>query len=354
MSKRNEDNRYWLSSLIAIILFSVVYFYPLPYYIYKPGTAVELAPIINVENGYTEQGTFMLTTVRREGASIIGYGLAKWDDYKDIIPKDTILAHYKDENEFYERQIQVMQSSQESAILVAFELANLPVNVFNQGIMVVQTVDDMPAREYFEFGDIITKIDGLDLSTSEELVTYVQGKEMGDSVEITFLRKEKESTVTILLSPFPLTEEEEAQNTAPRAGIGISTVTDRRIEVDPPVHINTSRIGGPSAGFMFALEIYNQLIEKDITKGYRIAGTGTINTDGIVGRIGGIHQKIVAADNAKADIFFAPHEKGAADSNYQIAVKAAQDIDTAMKVIPIDTIQDALDYLESLPQKKEK
>jgi PDZ domain-containing protein len=354
MSKRYGDNRYWVSSLIAIILFSVIYFFPLPYYIYKPGTAVELAPIITVENGYPEQGTFMLTTVRREGASIIGYGLAKWDDYKDIVSKETILAHYKDEQEFYDRQIQVMQSSQESAILVAYELANLPVNVSNHGIMVVQTVDDMPARKYFEFGDIITRIDGLDLSTSEELVSYVQDKEMGESVEITFLRKAIESTVTIQLAPFPLSEDEKAQDSAPRAGIGISTITDRKIEVDPPVHINTNRIGGPSAGFMFALEIYNQLTEKDITKGYRIAGTGTINTDGIVGRIGGVHQKIVAADNAKADIFFAPHEKGAADSNYEIAVKTAQDIDTAMKVVPIDTIQDALDYLENLPQKKGK
>lgn len=352
MSKRNGD-RFWLSSLIAIIIFSVIYFYPLPYYVYKPGTAVELAPIISVENGHPEQGTFMLTTVRREGASIIRYGMATWNDYQDIISKETILAHYEDEEEYYEQQILVMKSSQELAILVAYQLANLPVVIKNQGVMVVQTVDEMPAKEYFEFGDVITKIDGRRMSTSEELITYVQGKGLGDAIEITFIRQEKESTVTIHLSPFPLTEEERAKNPPPRAGIGISTITDREIEVDPPVQINTNRIGGPSAGFMFALEIYNQLIEKDITRGYRIAGTGTINADGIVGRIGGVHQKIVAADKAKADIFFAPHEKGAANSNYQLAVEAALDIDTPMKVIPVDTIQDALDYLESLPQKEE-
>ncbi len=61
---------------------------------------------------------------------------------------------------------------------------------------------------------------------------------------------------------------------------------------------------------MFSLEIYNQLMEEDLTKGYKIAGTGTIDSEGTVGPIGGIDQKIVAADKAGAEIFFAPNEKG--------------------------------------------
>ena len=81
--------------------------------------------------------------------------------------------------------------------------------------------------------------------------------------------------------------------------------------------MNTEEIGGPSAGFMFSLEIYNQLTKEDLTKGYEIAGTGTISPDGTVGRIGGIEQKIIAADKAGADIFLAPNENGEKDSNYQ-------------------------------------
>ncbi|MFP3361706.1 S16 family serine protease, partial [Planococcus sp. SIMBA_143] len=75
---------------------------------------------------------------------------------------------------------------------------------------------------------------------------------------------------------------------------------------DPSIKINTDEIGGPSAGLMFSLEIYNQLTEEDWTKGYEIAGTGTINDEGEVGPIGGIKQKIVAADGSGAEIFFAP------------------------------------------------
>jgi PDZ domain-containing protein len=350
MSKRRVG-KFWPSFFIAIVLFSGAYYYPLPYYISMPGDAVELAPIVNVENRYPEEGTFMLTTVRMGGANVFNYSLAKWDSYKDIIPKEVILAHYEDEEEYTERQLHVMKASQESAILVAYRLANKPVEVYNDGIMVVQTVENMPGREHFEFGDMITQVDGTAIETSEQLITYLQDKQVGDSVDITYLRREKENKVTVHLAELPMTEEEKAENAPPRAGIGISLITQRRVKEEPPVEINTERIGGPSAGLMFSLEIYNQLTKEDITKGYRIAGTGTINADGVVGRIGGIHQKIVAADEAKAAIFFAPHEKGVTGSNYEVAVKAAKDIGTDMKVIPVDTVHDALDYLASLPVK---
>jgi PDZ domain-containing protein len=349
---RNRVGKVWPSVFIAILIFSAGYYYPLPYYITQPGSAIELAPIVSVENGYPEEGTFMLLTVRMGGANVYNYALAKWDSYKEIIPKEIILSHYEDEEEYSQRQLHVMEASQDSAILVAYGLANKPVKVRNDGIMVVQTVENMPGSEHFEFGDVITHVDGTSISTSEELITYIKNKQMGDAIEITYLRGEEENKATIHLAALPLTEEEKAENAPPRAGIGISLVTQREVVEEPPVEFDTERIGGPSAGLMFTLEIYNQLIEKDISKGYRIAGTGTINADGIVGRIGGIHQKIVAAENENAEIFFAPHEEGAVGSNYDVAVKAAKDIGTNMKIIPVDTVQDALDYLASLSVKE--
>lgn len=125
-------------------------------------------------------------------------------------------------------------------------------------------------------------------------------------------------------------------------------MTDRDIVTDPPVRIESDQIGGPSAGLMFALEVYNQLIREDLTKGYRIAGTGTINIDGEVGPIGGISQKVIAAHKAGADIFFAPNERGAKHSNYKEAVKTAKDIGTNMKIVPVDTFDDAVQFLQKL------
>src|SRR5690606_23603033 len=107
-----------------------------------------------------------------------------------------------------------------------------------------------------------------------------------------------------------------------RVGLGISFVEDSTITTDPEVKIDSEQIGGPSAGLMFTLEIINQLLEEDITKGYDVAGTGTMEREGEVGRIGGIDQKVMAADKDGMEIFFAPHDGEAEniESNYGLAV----------------------------------
>lgn len=86
---------------------------------------------------------------------------------------------------------------------------------------------------------------------------------------------------------------------------------------------------------MFALEIYNQLVEEDITRGRRIAGTGTIDLDGKIGPIDGVKQKIIAAEREGAELFFVPME------NYEKALETA----TYIKVVAIETIDDAIEYL---------
>ncbi len=89
-------------------------------------------------------------------------------------------------------------------------------------------------------------------------------------------------------------------------------------------------------------------MDEDLTRGHEIAGTGTINEKGEIGPIGGIQQKVVAASDAGAEVFFAPNEKGAEKSNYKDALEAAKDIKTKMKVVPVDTLDDALMYLEKM------
>ena len=88
---------------------------------------------------------------------------------------------------------------------------------------------------------------------------------------------------------------------------------------------------------MFAMEIFNQLSTEDITKGKKIAGTGTINLDETVGEIGGVRQKVVAANRDGAEIFFVP-EKNAHD-----ALEAAKGLN--IKVISVKTLDDMIHYL---------
>jgi Lon-like protease len=334
---------YISSTLFITIILIGGMFYSLPYYVSKPGMAKELAPIITVEGGDKEEGNFMLTTVRMGRANIYSYLQAKIRKYEELYPIDLILNKKETEEEYNARQLHLMDGSKLNAIEVAYRKAGFPVNYKYKGIYVMQVIPNMPADGKLSVGDRISEVDGQKLASSEKFIEYVSNKQAGNQVTLTYLRNKRTKTVTLKLKPF----KEDPQ----KVGIGISLVDDKEIVVDPKVKVNTDEIGGPSAGFMFSLEIYNQLTDGDLTKGYQIAGTGTIEGDGTIGPIGGIEQKIVAADKAGAEYFLAPNEKGIKNSNYKDALKTASDIKTKMKIVPVDTFDEAVSYLEKLKEK---
>ena len=83
------------------------------------------------------------------------------------------------------------------------------------------------------------------------------------------------------------------------------------------------------------------MIDKDITNGLKIVGTGTIDEFGNVGSIGGVEYKIKAAVKKKADLFFVPLD------NYEEALKAKEENELNIKLISIKHIDDAIEYLNN-------
>jgi Lon-like protease len=331
------------SSIVISLLMIAGIFFSLPYYVSKPGIAKELSPIIQVENGEEGKGSFMLTTVRMGRANIYSYVEAKLFDYVELYPVEAILHETETQDEYNARQLHAMAGSKLNAIEVAYKKAGYPVEYEYKGVYVVQVVPDMPAEGKLRAGDRIIMVDGQKFDSSENFIEYVGKKKADEQIELTLKRNGKTKTVIVTVKPF--------KEDPKKIGIGISLVDDKDISVNPNVTVKTDEIGGPSAGLMFALEIYDQLMEEDFTKGYQVAGTGTIDSKGAVGPIGGIDQKIVAADKAGAEIFFAPNEKGSSDSNYKLAVKTAKEINSKMKIVPVDLIDDAINYLQNLPMK---
>jgi Lon-like protease len=327
---------------IAVVLMASS-FYTLPYYVSKPGMAKELEPIIKVENGFEEKGSFMLTTIRMGKANIYSYLLAKISKYQEIYPEETIKDKDETDEEYSIRQLHLMDSSKLNAIEVAYKKAKIPVDYHYKGVYVLNVFPNMPAEGKLVPGDRIIKINGNSFESSDSFIEYVNEKKEGEELSLTIERKNEMNEVTLTVSAYT--------DYPGKKGIGIQLVEDKEIIVQPKVEVNTEEIGGPSAGLMFTLEIYNQLTEMDLTRGYDIAGTGTISVDGTVGPIGGIEQKIVAADKIGAEIFFAPNEDGEADSNYQAALKTAKDIKSKMKIVPVDTFDDAVNYLITLKPK---
>ncbi|KOO40756.1 SepM family pheromone-processing serine protease [Priestia koreensis] len=339
-----KNKLFTLSLVLGIILAFVIVFFPLPYYITKPGMAQKLDPIIDVQGGTEEKGDFMLTTVRMGKATPLSYTLAHIQDFQEVFPEKDIRQEGESDKDYNYRQLHLMETSKQSAIVVAYQKADKQIEFHNKGVYIMSVVPKMPAEKVLKAGDRVHKVDGKAIQTADEFISFVSQKKKGDAVSITYDRNGKMYTKSVKIQPFPGLKN--------KVGLGITLITDRDITETPKVKINTEQIGGPSAGLMFSLEIYNQLVEEDTTHGYQIAGTGTINDEGIVGPIGGISQKIVAASDSGAEIFFAPAEGGRKDSNYNEAVKTAKKIDTKMKIIPVNTFDDAIAYLNKLKDKK--
>ncbi len=338
---------------IVLVILAVLLVYPIDTYISQPGGAYNLAPLVEVTGGdQNDSGTFSLMTISVAKATPFSYVVSKFSDKKKILPADKVRGDGEDDKEYNIRQKRMMSDSQFNAITVAFEKVGLPVDIQFKGIFVMMVLAGGAADGILEAGDRIIAIDGVNLEESGQFFTIIGGKKLGDEVSLSVERKEKIIDVNIVLKEIPKSEG--------RAGLGVQFEEDRDLSTDPKVDFQTSNIGGPSAGLMFTLEIMNQLLDEDLTKGYKIAGTGEMLEDGTVGRIGGADFKVIAADREDVEIFFAPaddlpEEVKAANpgllTNYEEAVKTAEKIGTKMKIVPVKTIDDALDYLESLKEK---
>ena len=115
-----------------------------------------------------------------------------------------------------------------------------------------------------------------------------------------------------------------------------------RSRFDFPIKITNNvgqQVGGPSAGAMFALAIYDRLTPGSLTGGRVVAGTGEIAPDGTVGPIGGIRQKIAGAADDGAKVFLVPAANCA---------EAADGDDHGMRLVEVSKLDDAIGSLEKL------
>lgn len=338
---------------VVLLLLIFLFIYPLDAYISKPGGAYDLAPIVEVEGGdQDDEGTFNLMTISIGKATPASFVASKFSDRMKLLPIHKVRREGENDKEYTIRQKKLMSDSQFNAITVAFSKSGIPVDITYDGVFVVSVLKGGASDGKLEAGDKIRSVDGMQLKEAGQFASSITGKAAGDQVKVHVERNEKLLEIDITLSEIPQSNG--------RIGLGIEFQEDRELTTDPKVEIHTADIGGPSAGLMFTLEIMNQLLDEDLTKGYNIAGTGEMLSDGTVGRIGGADFKIMAADREGVEIFFAPNDylpdevrkkNPGIMTNYEEAVKTAEKIGTKMKIVPVSTIDDALDYLKALDPK---
>jgi PDZ domain-containing protein len=289
--------------LAVMVVGSVVH---LPYAVMSPGPTKDTLgtsgdqnkPIISISGlpTYPTDGALRFTTVRVEGGP--GYPVDAWDilqawvdPARDVFPVDQVFDPQVTQEEVAEENAIQMEGSQEEATAVALRAIGkeVPTHVAIAGI-----TDSSKAKGLLKVGDRLDRIDDEPVTTTQMLRDALQKKKPGETVAMTVTRAGKEQTVEV-----PTVEGQGG-----RTALGVLLGLDH--DFPAKVTIDAGAIGGPSAGLMFSLGIYDKLTPGPLAGGHEIAGTGTIDDQGQVGPIGGIRQKLAGARSDGAAFFLAP------------------------------------------------
>ena len=315
--------------LIIIFLILFLGLYHLPYNLYMGGGLIDIKDRLTIEKGYQESGSFNMAYVKSSPATIPTYLLSYLFDWERESINDVKIDENDNAKDIWKRDQIYLKEANDNAIISAYNMAGENIKIKKELLKVLYV--DKDSNTNLEIGDIILKIENNAINSYSEMKEIISKYNFNDRLTVTLLRDNKEINGYFVIRNI---ENEK------KAGIYLVKLYDydlsKKIELNFP-----NKEGGPSGGLMLSLAIYNKLTPLDITKGRKIAGTGTIDKDGNVGEIGGIKYKVIGAYNGDADIFFVP------EANYDEALKVKNEKKYNLNIIKVKTLNDAINYLRS-------
>ena len=307
----------------------------LPYVVLKPGPVTNIiaagkTPLITVSGArtYPTEGALDFTTVRVAGGP--GFRVTVWDllgaalnRSEEIEPEEAYFPKGITDKQVQEEGAAEMADSQQEAIAVALRAVGQKVV---QHVVIAQVTQDSPNRSVLRPGDEIVSVDGTAVDDSASIRTAIGKHSAGQPVKLGLVRGGKPVDVTAT-----------TRDAGGRTTIGVFLGV--RFDFPFTVKIDAGNVGGPSAGTMFALGLYDTLTPGALTGGAKIAGTGTIDSTGAVGPIGGIRQKLVGARDGGAQWFLAP-----ADNCNEVVGH----VPDGLRVVRISTFDQARSSVEAI------
>ena len=303
---------------------------PVPYVAQVPGPTydtlgeIDGEPVISVEGRERPEtsGQLELTTVGLSGRGLsLVQAVRGWFDGEiSVVPEESVYPPGRSEEETRQANREAFLTSEELATSAALRHLGYPVRVVVRGL-----AEGSPSADALEEGDAVLAVDGRltpDLATLTDVLTGIPG---GTAVDVAYRRQGRSSTATITTAEAPERE-------GSLLGISVRDMPSAPFDVD----IQVADVGGPSAGLMLTLGVIELAGEQDLTGGGLVAGTGTIDESGAVGRIGGIALKAIAAEDLGADLFLVPAENCAellAAGEPDVATARVQDLDDALTAL---------------------
>ena len=334
-----------LAASVAAIL--ILGFAPSPYVIEQPGpvfntlgvdTAVGQANqsnakqvlVVRDRQTYPTSGSLDLLTVNVVGnpqqlPNWFQVMTAWFQRSKSVVPVEAEFPRGQTADQANQQNAQLMSTSQQDATAAALVALGYDVE---QHVVVASVEKNSPADGHLKAGDRIDAVDGTAIDSVQDLRDAVQAQH-GGPVTLTIERGGEKQDMT--LTP-------EKSNGSFILGVSAG---QQYGTLPVTVDFQLANIGGPSAGMMFALGIYDKLTPGYLNGGKRVAGTGTIDAQGNVGIIGGIRQKMFGARAAGATVFLAP--KGNCD-------EVVGHIPSGLHVYAVNTLTDSLNVLKTVSE----
>lgn len=332
----------WGLLVAAVAAAAILAVSPAPYVVERPGPAYDTLgstvtdgveqPLIDIPDAttYPVDGELSMLTVYVDGSrerplAWLDIAIAWLDPSRAVLPVEAVFPEGQTEEQSDEENAQAMVDSQQDAVAAA--LTELGVE-YGSVVTVAQVLDDGAAADLLEAGDNILDVDGQAVTTVDELRAALAASGVGVPVDLALERDGEPVAVTVT----PTASETDG---SPVLGIYAGAEYDFPYEVD----VRLQGVGGPSAGMMFALAIYDRLTPGALSGGEEIAGTGTISAGGEVGAIGGIVQKAFGARDAGADWLLLPTSNCAELSGR---------VPSGIEAFTIDDLDDAIALVDAI------
>ncbi|MDZ4090366.1 MAG: S16 family serine protease [Arthrobacter sp.] len=305
-SGQKRDNRssaMLVSGLLALGLGVTAMSLPVPYVVESPGPTFNTLgndngnPVISVTGRETfpAKGNLDLTTVYVDGGPngpvTVFEAFSAWlSGAKAVYPEELVFPTGVTKEQSQQESAVAMTTSQENA--VASALRELGI-AFEQKMQIAGIPEGSASAGQLQENDVLLSING---KTATALSVVQAELAAGNGAPVEVVVDRDGSNVSTSITP--------AKTEAGRFILGVLLQYQFKFPFD--VKISLEKVGGPSAGMMFALGIVDTVTPGDLTGGKHVAGTGTITPEGLVGPIGGISQKMHGARSGGATLFLAP------------------------------------------------
>lgn len=337
----SRTRRSWglLSAVAGLVLVAGLAFVlgssRVPYYALWPGPVEEVSDLVHIEGGpptYELNGDVYMLTVSLQEVNAFEFAQGWIDSEVDLVRREFIRPEGVTPEEHRRKNLRLMDDSKLTAIAVAMDYLGLPVQYSGEGVLVLSVAEGAPADGLLEVGDVIVEVADTAVSMRDEAIEAILANQVGDTITLTVQRSDELIELDVTLGEH--TEDPEQ----PMVGFVPGTF-NRDLDLPFDIEIHTEGTGGPSAGVMYALTLIDLFTADDLIAGNIVAGTGTISPDGRVGAIGGVRQKVVAAQNAGARHVLVP------ESNYEDALTVKRE---DVEIYAVSSITDAVDVLKGM------